>query len=76
MSRPRFVPVTAERVRLHRTSPTRGYADVRLAAVHLCGFRVEERLDGSLNIRPPETTDEQGANLAGVLAPATVSGSD
>ncbi len=60
MSRPRFVPVTAERIRLTRTSRTRGYADVRLAAVHLCGFRVEERPNGSLNIRPPETTDEQG----------------
>lgn len=60
MSRPRFVPVTAERIRLHRTSPTRGYCDVRLAAVNLCGLKVEELPNGTLSIKPPETTDAQG----------------
>ena len=60
MNRPRFVPVMVERIRLHRVSPTRGFCDIRLPAVNLCGLRIEEQPDGRLTIRPPETTDAQG----------------
>lgn len=49
-----------ERVRLHRVSPTLGFAEVRLPWVNLHNMRVEERPDGRLTIKPPERQDGQG----------------
>ena len=49
-----------ERVRLHRVSPTLGFAEVRLPSVNLHGLRIEEGSDGRLTIKPPERQDARG----------------
>jgi len=42
-----------ERVSLNRVSRLYGFADVRLAGVHLRGLRVEECAGGRLSVSPP-----------------------
>lgn len=49
-----------ERVRLHRISPTLGFAEVRLPWVNLTGLKIEERPDGRLMITPPTRQDGRG----------------
>ena len=52
--------IAAERISLRRVSPTLGFADVRLAAVHLRGLRVEQTPSGRITVKPPEQRDSQG----------------
>ena len=49
-----------ERIDLRRLSPTYGFADVRLEAVHLRGLKIEQAADGRVSIRVPEQTDSAG----------------
>lgn len=53
-------PALVEWVRLRRVSRTVGFAAVRLSGVHLQGLRVEEKPDGKLALKAPETEDKTG----------------